>query len=475
MLPVFEKTIRYIGERFAYAGGAFAVYKDGKIIMHEVFGTADMDTGRPVTENSVFDIASDSKSMTTNVVSQLCDEGLLDWDAPVQKYYPEFHWGDDEYISAHMTLKDLACHRSGVCSNNFIRRTPASAYPTRKDFVEKVAMNLTMAAPFRDKFMYCNETYATMGYICELVTGKSWEDLVLERIAQPLGMDIAFRGCGDRDLPDIAMPHYNEGDVVNRTNHNQFWLNNPCGGARTNLLGFEKYMTMWASGGLLPDGTRMISEAMYKKMTTPITYWSHPAKPDACRCYGLGLAPSVYRGEKMVYHGGSINGFRSAMGFFPGKNCGWCVMINSDTQPLAVLKWLLADVCLGVLQDDYTELADRFMSTYRVPSKLADKLAPVAEISAEDKAKFYGTYYNKAYGEITFADGGDNAVQIQYFTADRPIRFRGVMTETGEYLFQDHISQFGNFITDLRFAPDGKTAKFSVCDFYTPTPFVKVK
>lgn len=476
MYPIIEKALSYIGQQFAYAGGFYSVFKDGKTVLREVFGPADLETGRPVTENSIFDIASETKCMTTTIVSLLCDEGILDWDAPVRRYLPEFHFGDDEYVSANLTLKDLACHRSGVCSNNFIRRTPSSEFPTRKDFVERISMNLTMAAPFRDKFMYCNETYVLLGYICERVTGKSWEDLVLERIAEPLGMDIAFRGLGDRGFTDIAMPHSVNGKNICKVARNQFWLNNPCGGVRTNLRGIEKWMQMWASGGLRPDGTPFISQEMYRKMITPITFWSNATPPDACRTYGLGLAPSIFRGERMVFHGGTINGFRSAMGFFPEKNCGYVVSVNCNTHPLIhTLKYILADICLGTVQDDYANITDRMVQISLNPAFKKVVLPDPAAIPQEEKEKLLGTYYNKAYGEIEFADGGENRIRIRYHSADDTIVCRGILPETGEYLFQDHIPSFGPYITDLRFAPDGQFSKFSVCDFYTPTPFQKIR
>ena len=475
MNATIEKTLSYISQQFAYAGGFFAVYKDGKTIIREVFGPADVETGRPVTEDSIFDIASDSKAMTTAIVSQLCDEGVLDWEAPVRKYIPDFHYCGDEYVSANVTLKDLASHRTGLCSNNFPRRTPVSEFPTRKDFMERVCMNLTMAAPFRDKFMYCNENYALLGYVCEVVTGKTWEDLVLERIAKPLGMDVAFRGLGDRDLPDIAMPHRVTGKQIRKISHNQFWLNNACGGARTNLKGFEKWMQVWANGGVMPDGSRFISEEMYEKMIRPITFWTNPMKPDACRTYALGFAPSVFRGENMVYHGGVINGFRSAMGFFPKKNCGYVVSLNSDNYPMIhTMKIILADLCLGTVQEDYTDVVDHLIGLNRNPGYKKKPLPDPAPISREEKEKLLGVDYNKAYGEIEFADGGENAIRVLYHSADDTVTYRGKVAETGEYLFQDFTS-FGAFVTDLRFAPEGGKAKFSVCDFYTPTPFEKIR
>lgn len=470
MHPVFEKTLAYIGSQCGYAGGAFAVVKDGEVVMEEVFGVASTETGRPITKDSFFHIASDTKCMTTSLISRLCDRGEMDWDAPVRTYIPEFHIRDDEYVSTHMTLKDMASHRSGICSNNALWQLPLETVPTRKAYMERV-MNLAMAAPFRDRFMYQNELYGMLGYAAECVTGKSWEDLIREEIAAPLGMQVAFSGIPE-ELPDVAEPHWCRGKTVEHTQYAGWWPFNPCGGVRTNLRGFENWLKMWCSGGLMPNGDRFLSQAMFRKMITPISFWCWVAEPDACRTYALGLAPSVYRGEKLVYHGGSLNGYRSAMGFFPDKNCGYVVMINSNTQPLAVLKTLLCDYALGCLQDDYTDYCDRHIRAFYAPSTRGDSLPPVVPVAEDVKMRFIGTYDNEAYGNIRIVDGGENALTAEYHGVKWTARLRRI-GEDGEYQFMEDTPM--GYVVHLRFSPDGKNAKMSFSQFYTPNPFVKVE
>ena len=470
MLPVFEKTIQQVLAECKAAGGAFTAIRNGEVVVREVFGVADIETGRPITEKSIFDLASDTKCMTTSVISQLCDEGKLKWEDPVRKFIPDFFLGD-EYISEHLTLKDCASHRSGLCSQNLIRRRPVSDFPTRQAFVDQLRF-FTLAKEPRDAFMYQNELYAVLGHVAELIEGKSWEQCVLDRIAKPLGIEMAFRGIPDEGHEDVAMPHLTDGKTIEKTKHNSFWQNNPCGGARSNLLGFEKWLRVWIAGGRFPDGSDFVSREMYQKMTTPISFWSAGNDIDCNRNYALGLAPSVYRGHKLVYHGGSINGFRSAMGFFPGLNSGYCIMINSGSQPLSVLKILLCDAALGCLKDDYTENVRAHLDAFYAEPAIIGKLPPVQEIGNEDLQKFCGTWFNGAYKDLTILPGSENSLRLKYWSADGEVHFRGILPD-GSYQFQDYNTDIGGFLTDLRFAPDGKTAKMSFSEFYTPNPFVK--
>lgn len=471
MLPVFEKTIEQVRAACKTAGGAFLAIHDGEVVVREVFGVSDIETGRPVTERTIFDIASDTKCMTTSVISQLCDEGKCSWDDPVRKFIPDFFLGD-EWISAHITLKDCASHRSGICSQNMIRRRPVADYPTRKDFVSNLRY-FTLAKEFRDSFMYQNELYALLGYITEIIEQKLWEDCVLERIAKPLSMELAFRGIPDGGHEDVAFPHWTDGREIEKNEHNTFWQNNPCGGARTNLIGFEKWLRVWTSGGKYPDGSDFISPVMYKKMTTPISYWMQGSALDINRNYALGLAPSVYRGHRICYHGGRIGGFRSAMGFFPDLNSGYCVMINSATQPLAVLKVLLCDAALGCLKDDYTENVNRLIEAFYRPSSLVKTLPPAVPIDASVLESFSGTWNNGAYGDLEILPGDEaGTLRFRYYSADYTLHFRGVLPD-GRFLFQEFIPALGAFITDLRFDPDGRHAAMSFSDFYTPNPFTR--
>ena len=281
MLPVFEKTINQVLAECKSAGGAFIAIRNGETVVREVFGVADIETGRPITENSIFDLASDTKCMTTSVISQLCDEGKCSWEDPVRKFIPDFFLGD-EYVSSHITLKDCASHRSGICSQNVLRRTPASEFPTRKSLLDRLRY-YTLAKEFRDSFMYQNELYGLLGYITELIEGKTWEECVLERIARPLGMEMAFRGIPDGGHDDLAYPHPTNGKTISKTTHSTFWQLNPCGGARTNLIGVEKWLRMWISGGKKPDGSDFISPKMFTKMTTPISFWSAGGNIDCNR------------------------------------------------------------------------------------------------------------------------------------------------------------------------------------------------
>jgi len=98
--------------KFDQPGLAVGIVKDGQLVWSKGYGKLDLAKPEPVTPNTVFYCASMSKAFTAAAIGLLVDEGKLDWNDPVRKHLPEFSTPDD-HISAHMTVTDLLCHRSG--------------------------------------------------------------------------------------------------------------------------------------------------------------------------------------------------------------------------------------------------------------------------------------------------------------------------------------------------------------------------
>ena len=89
-------------------GAGVGIIKDGKVIFAGGFGTRDLNTGQPVTAQTAYLIGSSTKPFTVTAIAILAEEGVLDWDERVQTYMPSFKF-KDEYVSEHLTLRDLAC------------------------------------------------------------------------------------------------------------------------------------------------------------------------------------------------------------------------------------------------------------------------------------------------------------------------------------------------------------------------------
>ena len=400
MQSIIEKTIDQLQARFGLTGGILVAVKDGKTVLKQGFGLADRETGRPVDTETVFQIASCSKAFTTMMAAQLCEEGKLSWDTPVRQYLPEFRLMD-EYASEHVTPRDLACHRTGLSRHDAMR---TYVREDRADLVRRMA-HFPPTVSFRERYYYQNQNYVALGYLCERISGRTWEQWLTERIGDPLGMELYYRGHVDIRSINAAMPYLRRNGETIRVEEVVGQASNPCGGVYTNADSLEKWIKMLAAGGTL-DGKTIIGEAGLRKLLAPNipVPGKVPHPGEIQQMYGLGWETASYKGHRVAFHGGWTNGFNSQVGFFPEKNMAYALSVNTeDTPSHLILAYLLRDLLLEDPETDYGWLMDAAAPGFdKGPAFTQEELAELP-LTEEEADAFCGTYENPGYGELAFS------------------------------------------------------------------------
>src|SRR5918993_2349931 len=100
-----------------FPGLAMAVVKDGKVIVALGYGVRELGKPEPVNGDTIFDVASLTKSFTAAATASLVDEKKMSWDDPVRRYIPSLEF-PDPYLTANVTIRDLLSHRTGVRATN---------------------------------------------------------------------------------------------------------------------------------------------------------------------------------------------------------------------------------------------------------------------------------------------------------------------------------------------------------------------
>src|SRR4030095_3352442 len=118
----------------------------------------------------------------------------LNLDKPVRNYLPELKF-QNEYANAHVTLRDMMCHRTGLPRHDL---SWYGSTATRSELLERVQY-LEPSAELREKFQYNNFMFLAQGVVCEKITGKSWEQNMKERILTPLGMENTVLSIGEME------------------------------------------------------------------------------------------------------------------------------------------------------------------------------------------------------------------------------------------------------------------------------------
>src|ERR1700687_1609891 len=185
-------------------GLAITVVQDGKAILTKGYGYRDSERKLPVTPNTLFCIASMTKSFVVTELGTLVDEGKLDWDKPVYEYLQDFGMYDP-VVTERLTARDLVTHRSGLPRHDLTWYSNADI--TRKDLIERLRY-LPPSKDLRERFQYNNLMYMTAGYLGGMLNGTDWEMAVQQRVLLPLGMtNTKFSVLDSQKNTDFAQPY----------------------------------------------------------------------------------------------------------------------------------------------------------------------------------------------------------------------------------------------------------------------------
>src|SRR5712692_5318781 len=197
-LEGFDRYMEKVLQDWHAPGVAVGVVVKDKLIFAKGYGYRDYEKQLPMTANTLFQIASNTKLFTAVAVGMLVEEGKLEWDKPVRQYVPSIQFSND-VLNNTVTIRDMLAHRTGITRHDMILYKSDF---TRKELFERLQY-LDPKEPLRQLFLYNNLMYAGAGYVIELLSGKLWEDFVRERLLSPLGLtSTVFSIDGMVKLPD---------------------------------------------------------------------------------------------------------------------------------------------------------------------------------------------------------------------------------------------------------------------------------
>lgn len=402
-------------------GLGFGIIKDGKVILAEGFGVKNKETQAKVTANTQFAIGSSSKAFTTMGLALLEDEGLLDWEAPVRKYIPEFEMHND-FASAEMTPVDLVCHRSGLPRHDFLwYGSPFS----RQELLNKIKY-LEPSAPFRTKFQYQNLMFMTAGIVTERISGRTWESFIGNRIFRELGMENSnFSVDRMQESADYSLAYDKRADEIIEIPYRNIDAIGPAGSINSSVNDMLKWVQLHLNDGKIGD-KQLVSAKNLLKMHSPhkviesfrATNFPQFHNPS----YGLGWFIYDYDGTLVVQHGGNIDGFSAMVYLLPEENIGMVILTNLNGNGLPMV---LANSATDILLDK--KEVDWFTAIYGEKPKEEKEEEDKTEENrvqgttpSHDLAAYAGEYADEGYGTFKISQK-DNQLSMQYNSFDLPL------------------------------------------------------
>lgn len=387
-------------ERSGIPGMAVAVVHDGEIPYASGFGVRQIDEDAPVEPETVFQIASLSKSVSATVVARQIDQGLVRWDTPVAELVPWFTLSDPA-VGEQVTIGDLFAHRSGLPDHagddledlGFDRRT----------ILER--LKYLPLEPFRISYAYTNFGLTAAAEAVAAATGKAWEDVAAQSLYHPLGMTSTSSRYADfQEQANKARGHVATPDGFQPLLERQPDAQSAAGGVSSTVLDLARWMGMLLDEGRLEGETFISAEALLPAITPQII--SSPAyAPDARPgFYGYGFdVGSEPSGRVRIAHSGAFYlGSSTNFLLLPSLDVGIVVLTNaSPTGAAEALAMEFADlVQYGTITRDWFEGYSQLMAPMLAPvGQLVDMEAPAEATPPAELASYAGLYENDYFGE----------------------------------------------------------------------------
>ena len=418
-LKGFNDFVTKIMAEWKVPGMAVAIVKDGQVVFAEGFGFRDVKQGLKVTPHTLFPIGSASKAFTAAGVGILVDEGKVAWDEPVRTYLPDFRI-QDEYASAHMTLRDLLSHRSGLPRHDLMW---IGGQFSRQELYDRLRY-LEMNKEFRTTWQYQNLMFVTAGYLAGKVSGSSWEAFTQKRILDPLGMkETNFSVAQTQQSADFSRPYLEIKDKVEQIPYRDIAAVGPAGSINSNVLDMARWVLMNLNKGKSGD-KQIVSEASMAQIHSPQMLIPGPIKYDEVlySSYGMGWVVVPYRGHSLVWHNGGIDGFISHVAFLPRENVGLVILSNLNAnQAPPIVAYNILDRLLGLDPVDWNKRTRDAVSAAKAQAEKAqkeeDKDRKPDTRPSHPLADYVGDYENPGYGTVSVLKDGDG-LKMKTFLAD---------------------------------------------------------
>jgi CubicO group peptidase (beta-lactamase class C family) len=393
-------------------GMAVAIVHGGKTVYAKGFGVRDATKGdgqdNKVDADTVFQLASVSKSVGATVVAHEVSGNVVTWDTPVASRLPWFAL-NDPYVTGHLTIADLFSHRSGL-PDHAGDKLEDLGYGRRQSLER---LKYVPLAPFRISYAYTNFGVTAAAEAVAAAAGKPWEELSGEALYQPLGMaSTSSRFANYLARPNHAVLHVKVGDKWEPRFQRDPDPQSPAGGVSSSVNDMARWLMMLLGNGTY-NGQRVASaEALLPATTAQVV--SMPATTPEARSgfYGYGFNVSATSSGRTEYsHSGAFSsGAATNFVVMPSEDVGIIALTNAA--PIGVPETLTAEfmdlVQYGRIRENWASLYKQAMGRMNNPEgSLVDKQPPANPAPARPLSDYAGVYASDYWGPavVTERDG----------------------------------------------------------------------
>ncbi|MFC5704459.1 serine hydrolase domain-containing protein [Cohnella faecalis] len=341
-----DRLVRDEMKRNHAPGLALSIVMNNKTVYQKSYGFANLEKKIPVTDDTLFEIGSNTKAFTAIAVMQLSDKGLIDLTDPVQKYIP---WLKMKYSGqiANITIEQLLHHTSGIPFESIGDIPVSSDNKSLEITVRKLTNHELKFAP-GEVFEYATINYAILGLIIQTVSGQSYEDYMKEYILNPLELDNTYFFI-DKTKKHLKAQGYKFGFNKPMAFDPPYYRGNA---PSSNMVSNLHDMDHWLKIQLETDNSQPLYKFIKESQNSP--------KLSKDLQYGMGW--NIAGNGAVLFHNGSTPSFSSFIVLHPEERLGIVVLSNS----LSTFTDPLGKVIDAIIHGGFPEQAPMIENDYYV-------------------------------------------------------------------------------------------------------------
>jgi CubicO group peptidase (beta-lactamase class C family) len=325
-----DSVIAEIMARWGIPGLGAGIIQGNEILYARGFGVQSVETGVPVSFDSLFCLASIAKCFVACAIMKLVEQGQLDLVAPLVRYLPYFRLNDDRY--PQITLRQMLSHTSGMPDMDEDEYDDLVANPEYDEraserYVRALANRKMVAAP-GERFAYSNIAYNVLGDLIAKISGQTFERYMQEHILRPAGMPESTFYFPDLARERLAVPHLRAPGMTVSPYYPYHRADAPASFLYTSV----RELCQWAITSLKRghyDGQRLLTPASYDLMWKPVA--KRGSSPSLREEMGLGWTLGHFEGVRTVGHGGGGFGWTCFLALLPEKNRAAFILCNEES------------------------------------------------------------------------------------------------------------------------------------------------
>ncbi|NIB38473.1 beta-lactamase family protein [Pseudomaricurvus alkylphenolicus] len=322
-----DSKIKRLMGQYSVPGSSVALVRKGEVVWSKSYGMADTEGDVPVNGESVFQVASVSKSVTAWGVMKLVEQGKLELDVPVESYLTRWQLPPSPFDNSQVTVRRLLSHTAGTSVGGYLGKDPAQPLPTLEQNLSGKGVlmgDVRVVQEPGSSWSYSGGGYTLLQLLIEEVTRQSFSDFMQREVLTPLGMRKSSFARPPMLLENLATGHDWWGKPVPNYKFRAE--------AAASMLSTTEDMARFVAASMPGPNGEPIGRGVLARETVELMLKAAPATDTAFG--GLlrnGLGYMLVPGETTIgFHGGDNQGWEAIVLTLPDMQEGIVILSNSD-------------------------------------------------------------------------------------------------------------------------------------------------